>query len=66
MDVLEQLAGLVLVTAGLWWIAPPVALIVLGLMLGIHGALAELKQIREREADGHRELAPSDDSTRNS
>ena len=65
MDVLEQGAGVALITAGTWLIAPPIAIILLGIILGVHGALAELKRIREKEADGNRELAPSDNSARN-
>lgn len=67
MDVLEQTAGGVLVTAGLWLWAPPVAIIALGIMLAVHGFLRELKTIREKEAaDGSREpdQVSIDDPTR--
>lgn len=67
MDVLEQGAGAVLVTAGLWMIAPPAAIIVLGILLGAHGFLVELRNINEKEqADGSRESDSIDDSTRHS
>lgn len=67
MDVLEQTAGATLVTAGLWMIAPPVAIIVLGVLIGIHGFLLELKHLREKEhVDGSREPDSVDDTTRHS
>jgi hypothetical protein len=66
VDVLEQTAGGVLVFAGLWLWLPPVAIIVAGLMLAMHGFLRELKRINEKEsADGSREPDQSD-TARNS
>lgn len=67
MDVLEQYGGGLLIVVGIaMWSIPP-ALIALGLMFALHGFLRELKSIREKEsADGSREPAALDDSTRNS
>lgn len=44
MDVLEQYAGFVLIVVGIALISLPVALIVAGLLLAVHGTLRELNR----------------------
>jgi uncharacterized membrane protein len=65
VDVLEQIAGALFVTTGLWLIFPPVAIIALGVMIGLHGVLLEMKNMNEKEGiDGSREPTALDNSTR--
>jgi hypothetical protein len=67
VDVLEQTLGAILVTLGLWIWSPPVAVIVFGVMLALHGFLRELRSIREKEsADGSRGLDQVDNTARDS
>lgn len=58
MDVLEQIAGILAIVAGIWLIYPPAAIIIGGLLLAVHGTIAELNR---KDEDGTRE---SDESSR--
>lgn len=46
LDQLLILAGVALVTTGLWWIYPPIALVVLGMIFAGAGLYANWPTIR--------------------
>lgn len=62
MDVLEQYAGFVILVAGLALISIPVALIVAGILLAVHGTLRELNR---DDDEGTRTTDAVDDSEGN-
>jgi len=51
VDVLEQYVGFVLLVAGVALLSPPIAMIIAGVLLAVHGTLRELNR---KDEDGTR------------